>query len=140
MENIFNFAFKYLYFFALLPLPAILLIDYWFQPFNEFYISDNSLSGLSGIAASFLGFLLTALTIVLSIPKESKYMKLLKRFNHHKIFGRIVVVGVIMFVGTIVFWFLGEKFIRLAFYSFCGGLFEVIAAFYYSYRMIVDNF
>ena len=47
-------------------------------------------SNIIQISGTLIGFLLTAITIFLSLPKDTNLMKRVKKYNHHKIFSRCV--------------------------------------------------
>jgi hypothetical protein len=81
---------KYCYFTIPVVAFAILLIlDFNFKIFK--YISTNSnimMPTLIGISGTLIGFLITAVTIFLSLPKENHIMKNVKKYGHDKIFIR----------------------------------------------------
>ena len=54
--------------------------------FSDIFIND--ISTLITIAGTLIGFLLTAMTVFLSLPKNTELMQRIKKYNHHVIFSR----------------------------------------------------
>jgi len=59
---------------------------------------------LVSISASFIGVLLTILTIYLAIPKNEAKIKRLKETYHEQIYLRNIITGIISFLVSIMSW------------------------------------
>lgn len=118
----------------------ICIIRYKF--FNFFVITEhitNDTSTLIQIAGTLIGFLLTAMTVFLSLPKETKLMQKIKKYNHHKIFSYCVTSGLVILTLDILLWIL--KFsTELIIIFFLLGLEETLMAAYYIYKLCIYNF
>ncbi len=131
---------KYLYFTILFPGLIIISIDWKTNFFELFFSLNGAFSNLVNISATFIGFLLTVVTIFFTVPKDGKFMQRLIETGHHRIFVKIALFGMVFFFLVIFLWlFGGEIPIRLATYSFICGSLEICASFYYVYHLIVKN-
>lgn len=98
---------------------------------------DNST--LVGISGTLIGFLFTAMTIFFSLNKNQQYMQNFKRYNHHIIFGRLVVFGIIILCINIFSWLIKlNQYIILS--SFILGIEESLMAAYYTYKLSLNSF
>lgn len=119
----------------------ILLILYFISlKFNfKFDFADNMSESLIQISGSLIGFLLTAITVFLSLPKDNKIMQRVKRYNHHRIFGKCIFLGLLVLSISIFLWiFKAPEWSILI--SFILGLEEVIISAYYVYILCIYNF
>ena len=87
-----KFIKKYCYIAVPIITILIYLIAYVINnKFNIIQISlNNDDSTIIQISGTLIGFLLTAITIFLSLPKDTALMERVKKHNHHKIFFRNV--------------------------------------------------
>lgn len=99
----------------------------------------NEPSNIIQISGTLIGFLLTAITIFLSLPKETKLMQRIKKYNHHKIFSRCVSLGLIILTIDICFWLVKFPNIYIVL-CFLLGLEETLMAAYYIYKLCLYNF
>ena len=92
----------------------------------------DDISTLIGISGTLIGFLFTAITIFLSLNKDSKFMERVFRYGHHKIFSNCIWYGIILLSINIMLWLFKahETFIII---TFILGLEETIMAVYYTY-------
>jgi len=100
---------------------------------------SNLLEPMIGISGTLIGFLFTAMTIFFSLNKDSKYMQNLKRYNHHIIFSRLVVMGILFLTINIVLWLFNLNF-NFIIISFIIGLEETIMCSYYIYVISLNSF
>lgn len=144
IKNILNIiVFKYIYMTILIFLPVLFYFDQKYNIFDLFNKESSNVSSLAGISGSFIGFLLTVATIYSSLPSDSKFKTWFKKYGHHKIFMRIIALGTFFFMLNIIFWIfnISTVFIinNIGIYAFISGCFEVLAAMYYLYFLIVKN-
>lgn len=100
---------------------------------------DEQKSAIIGIAGTLIGFLFTAMTVFLSLPKDNDIMKRVKRSNHHIIFGKCVLSGIFILIICIIFWICGAPSSWIAM-LFLEGLIETLIAAYYIYTLCIYNF
>ncbi len=105
--------------------------------FNELFEDDSST--LIQISGTLIGFLLTAMTIFLSLPKDTTLMKRIKKYGHHKIFSRCVSTGLIILTIDILMWLLKISNVYIVF-VFLIGLEETLLSAYYIYKLCIYNF
>nr|DAM85238.1 MAG TPA: hypothetical protein [Caudoviricetes sp.] len=106
---------------------------------NDRTVLADYLSTLVGISGTLIGFLFTAITIFLSLNKDTQYMQNFKKYNHHIIFGRLVTLGIAILSINIILWlFSFDKFLIMA--SFIIGLEETLMAAYYIYKLSLNSF
>ena len=91
---------KYCY----IVLPVVVTILYFFLDyFNIFTYFNNTIvknindnvTTMIGISGTLIGFLFTAMTILFSLNKDSKYMQHFKMYGHSKIFSRLIILGIL---------------------------------------------
>jgi len=126
-----------------LTIPLAILIIIFILYFLNFFDFTNVFIDESGtliqISGTLIGFLLTAMTIFLSLPKDTQLMKRIKKYNHHKIFSRCVSMGLIILTVDIILWLLKISHIYIIF-IFLLGLEETLMAAYYIYKLCIYNF
>lgn len=140
IKNIKIFIKKYCY----ITIPAVTLIiliciKYVFniEWVNLCQTEDNST--LIGISGTLIGFLFTAMTIFFSLNKNQQYMQNFKRYNHHTIFGRLVILGIILLCINIFSWLTKlNQYIIIT--SFILGIEEFLMAAYYTYKLSLNSF
>lgn len=105
--------------------------------FSSIFVDETS--NIIQISGTLIGFLLTAITIFLSLPKDTKLMQRIKKYNHHKIFSRCVSIGLILLTLDICLWLIKvpNTYIVLIFLL---GLEETLMAAYYIYKLCIYNF
>lgn len=101
-------------------------------------IIDES-SNIIQISGTLIGFLLTAMTIFLSLPKDTELMCKIKKYKHHKIFSRCISLGLIILTIDICLWLIKVPNIYIVF-GFILGLEETLMAAYYIYKLCIYNF
>mgnify|MGYP000622360663 FL=1 len=102
-------------------------------------ILTNDDATLIQISGTLIGFLLTAMTIFLSLPKDTQLMHRIKKYEHHKIFSRCVSIGLVILTIDIFLWLIKipSEFII---FVFLLGLEETLMAAYYIYKLCIYNF
>ena len=105
--------------------------------FSSIFIEEPS--NLIQISGTLIGFLLTAMTVFLSLPKDTKLMQRIKKYNHHKIFSRCVSLGLIILTLDICLWLVKIPNVYIVF-GFLLGLEETLMAAYYIYGLCIYNF
>lgn len=142
MDKIVNFIKKYCY----ISLPIITIFIYTiiyflkqkYNLFSNINISKDEAT-LIQISGTLIGFLLTAMTIFLSLPKDTELMKRIKKHKHHIIFGRCVFLGLLIATLNIILWIfsINETFLIMLFIL---SLEETLVAAYYIYKLCIYNF
>lgn len=134
-----NFIKKYCYVSVPMIISILLVVMYFLNIFDNLKLSETDTNTLVGIIGSLVGFLLTAITIFLSLPKDSIVMKRVKKYNHHKIFARCIMIGIICSCLTIFLWMfkVNDNIIVLFFIS---SILEVIMSAYYIYTFCLYSF
>lgn len=105
--------------------------------FTNVFINESA--NLIQISGTLIGFLLTAMTIFLSLPKDTQLMQRIKKYNHHKIFSRCVSMGLIILTIDIILWLIKISHVYIIF-IFLLGLEETLMAAYYIYKLCIYNF
>lgn len=100
---------------------------------------NSDSSTIIQIAGTLIGFLLTAITIFLSLPKDTDLMKRIKKHNHHIIFGRCVIGGLIFSTISILLWIFNINSTILTM-IFGLSLEETLMSAYYIYKLSIYNF
>lgn len=134
--------FKYIYLSALFPVVVIIIIDCLsnFKLFETFISQSSNMSSLAGISGTFIGFLLTAATIYLSLPLDSKFKMWFIKHEHHKIFVKNILFGTIFFMVPIISWICNLEILNIiGIYCFIAGCLEVIVSMYYIYHLITKQ-
>lgn len=131
LKNIFNIVvFKYIYVSVLSPIIVVIFCDMKFCFIEKFFTNNSNASNLAGISGTFVGFLLTAATVYLALPSDSKFKSWFIKYGHHKIFFMIPIISWIC--DTTAMNYIGM-------YGFIAGSLEVLAAMYYLYNLIIKN-
>lgn len=117
----------------------IICILYFLKIFDFTNVFINESANLIQISGTLIGFLLTAMTIFLSLPKDTQLMKRIKKYNHHKIFSRCVSMGLIILTIDIILWLIKMPHTYIIF-IFLLGLEETLMAAYYIYKLCIYNF
>ena len=105
--------------------------------FSDTVIDESS--NIIQISGTLIGFLLTAMTIFLSLPKDTKLMQRIKKYHHHKIFSRCVSLGLVILTLDICLWLLKVSHIYVIF-TFLLGLEDTLMAAHYIYNLCIYNF
>lgn len=134
-----NFIKKYCYLTVPTITCIIICIIYFTKivDFSKVFIDEPS--NLIQISGTLIGFLLTAMTVFLSLPKDTQLMQRIKKYNHHKIFSRCVSMGLIILTIDILLWLVKISHIYIIF-CFLLGLEETLMAAYYIYKLCLYNF
>lgn len=134
-----NFMKKYCYLSIPIVTCIIICIIHIIKILDFSSIFVDEASNIIQISGTLIGFLLTAITIFLSLPKDTKLMQRIKKYNHHKIFSRCVSIGLILLTLDICLWLIKvpNTYIVLIFLL---GLEETLMAAYYIYKLCIYNF
>lgn len=111
-------------------------LNKYIYPIN---IGENELNTIIGLLGTLIGFLLMAITVFLSLPKENIVIKRVKKYNHHKIFSKCILLGILFSCLTILFWImkLPNSWILICFLI---SISETIIAAYYIYLLCLYSF
>ena len=134
-----NFIKKYCYLTIPVSTFIIICIINITKIFDFSNIFVDEASNIIQISGTLIGFLLTAITIFLSLPKDTSLMQRIKKYNHHKIFSRCVAGGLIILTLDICLWLIKVPNIYIVF-AFVLGLEETLMAAYYIYKLCIYNF
>lgn len=95
---------------------------------------ETKIDGMIGIIGTLIGFLLTAITVFTGISKDNIIMKRVISSNHHIIFARCILFGVIFSVLTIISWIfnMNESIIII---FFLLSFLETIMASWYIHKL-----
>lgn len=105
------------------------------KKFNIFNISFDKISTLIDVSASFIGVLLTILTIYLAVPKNEQKKERLRASYHEYIYLSNILTGIILFFLSIVIWiFLDTAMLSTLF--FLSGIANMAIATYYTFILI----
>lgn len=102
---------------------------------NVFNICDTKIQVLVSISASFIGVLLTILTIYLAVPKKESQLKRFRDSHHEKIYIRNIITGIIMFSLSILSWVFLDSTCTSSI-TFLAGLSNIVISMYYTFRLI----
>lgn len=124
-----------------IPMITVLIVAFLYigkiVDFSSILIDDSS--NIIQISGTLIGFLLTAMTIFLSLPKDTVLMQRIKKYNHHKIFSRCVSMGLIILTIDILVWLLKIPYVYVIL-LFILGLEETLMSAYYIYKLCIYNF
>ncbi len=125
------------------PIITIILLFIVILILKYFNINVNLASNFSEtivqISGSLIGFLLTAITVFLSFPKDTRVMLRFKKYKHHIIFSRCIFCGIFALITSIFCWiFQSPKILVLIF--FILGLENTIISARYIYKLVIYNF
>lgn len=105
------------------------------KKFNIFKVSSEKISTLIDVSASFIGVLLTILTIYLAVPKNEQKKERLRASYHEYIYLSNILTGIILFFLSIVIWiFLDTALLSTLF--FLSGIANMAIATYYTFILI----
>lgn len=105
------------------------------KKFNIFKVSSEKISTLIDVSASFIGVLLTILTIYLAVPKNEQKKERLRASYHEYIYLSNILTGIILFFLSIVIWiFLDTAILSTLF--FLSGIANMAIATYYTFILI----
>lgn len=88
-------------FFPILTFLACILINIYTKIFE---LDNIKVSSLISVSATFIGALLTVLTIYLAVPKSTKKVKQLKESYHEHIYLTNILAGIIIYLFSIIIW------------------------------------
>lgn len=120
-----------------------IILDFFNIPtrFNQTILTNTqeNITTLIGISGTLIGFLFTAMTILFSLNKDSKYMQNFKRYGHHIIFCRLNILGILFLFLNVIAWILNIN-IKTTILFFILGFVENIMASYYTYKLSLNSF
>lgn len=100
-----------------------------------FYLNDDKALSLISIASSFIGVLITILTIYLAVPKSDFVKKRLKESHHEHIYLFNILTGIIvLFVATMSWIFFNNSTLLIT--LFFSGITNIIITIYYTFSLI----
>ena len=100
-----------------------------------FLLDSDKMSLVVSVASSFIGVLLTILTIYLAVPKNAVKIKLLKESKHQHIYLSNLLAGITLsFISILVWIFFDNAFISCV--SFLASISNMIITIYYTFALI----
>lgn len=103
--------------------------------FDNISISENKATALFSVTATFVGVLITILTIYLAVPKTKQIKAQLIISKHERIYLTNLLMGIIMFMVAIFVWLFGNSSMFLTIF-FCCGTTNLCIALYYTFSLI----
>ena len=134
-----NFIKKYCYISIPTATSIVIAIIYFSKIICFSGILTNDDATLIQISGTLIGFLLTTMTIFLSLPKDTQLIHRIKKYRHHKIFSRCASIGLIILTIDI-FLYLIKIPSEFVIFIFLLGLEETLMAAYYIYKLCIYNF
>lgn len=130
---------RHLYIVPLIVTTIIIIADCNLKLITPLVKEAGLFATLIPVSCTFIGFVLTSVTIFWSMPRDTKYMKQFKNSGHDKIFRIICTLAIVFFIIPVAWWLFGIPFVQIAIYSFISGILETVAMFYYIIHMSLDN-
>ncbi len=118
--------------FPLLSCIMCLCINKFTKIFN---VNDTKIQILVSVSASFIGVLLTILTIYLAVPKNEHQLEKFRDSFHEQIYIRNIIMGIIMFFLAIFTWFFGDSN-SISSIMFLSGTTNIAISMYYTFSLI----
>lgn len=128
---------SYLKYYSNVAIPSLIFAICFIlsKKFNIFKVSSEKISTLIDVSASFIGVLLTILTIYLAVPKNEQKKERLRASYHEYIYLSNILTGIILFFLSIVIWiFLDTAILSTLF--FLSGIANMAIATYYTFYLI----
>lgn len=122
------FFIKYPFFVALIIGISIIIFDIFFNFLN--YHGD-----LLGVSSSFIGFLITVISIFQTLPVENKFMQRILKYNKHKEFFGLLLFSLIFFICSSITSII-NIYCKLKLYFFVIAFIELIWVVYCLFRII----
>ena len=117
--------------------PALVFVVCYFiqNKVDVFSLDDEKMSMIVSLASSFIGVLLTILTIYLAVPKNEVKIKLLKESKHQYIYLVNLLTGIALSFLTILIWiFFDSSYIACV--SFLASISNIAITIYYTFSII----
>ncbi len=117
--------------------PTIIFIACYFIKSNTklFELDDDKMDLIVSVASSFIGVLLTVLTIYLAIPKNAVRVKQLRESKHQHIYLINLLTGIILSLLSILVWiFFNNTFFACS--LFLASISNMIITIYYTFSLI----
>lgn len=136
---------KFLKKYCYATMPILVLMIFLYIVFGIKYdsiinnMTSDNLGTIIGMAGTLIGFLFTAMTIFLNLPKDSDVMKNVKSSRHHVIFGKCVICGIFFLTLCIGSWMFNLNSIMTVIF-FIEGLVETLICVHYIYTLCIYNF
>lgn len=104
------------------------------------FINGEDIEILPDLCATFIGFILTALTVFISLPKDNRYMQNFKKYGHTKRFAHANGLSFCSFVIYLLLWMVGMGDNRISIYICIYGMLELLLVFWCAYQMAIYSF
>ncbi len=108
------------------------LINYKFKLVQ---LNDDKSSSLTSISSSFIGVLITILTIYLAVPKSEFVKKRLKESHHEHIYLFNILTGIIILFASTMSWIFFDNSTILIM-LFLSGVTNIVITIYYTFSLI----
>lgn len=100
-----------------------------------FELDDTKITALISVSATFIGALLTILTIYLAVPKSPQKMQRFKETHHESIYLSNIAVGIIIYMLSMLSWLFFDCTL-VSTILFIAGLSNILASIYYTFSTI----
>ena len=134
-----NIIKKYCYFSIPLIFSIIFLTLNFFGKLTNIKLNPENINTLIGIIGSLIGFLLTSITIFLSLPRNSTLMINIKKYKHHIIFLKCIAFGITSSILTLILWIFQINYYYILMF-FMISIIETCISAYYIYLMCLYSF
>lgn len=124
-----------LYSFIIVPMFVFGLVLLIARNFNFSDIGDTKLDVLASVSASFIGVLITVITIYMAVPKEKIILERMKKSGHEFIYLSNIGFGMLLYLISLLSWILFDS----KFYSitlFVCGISNTLITIYYTFVLI----
>jgi len=130
----FSSRFKY-YSHIIFPIVVLLICHLANNKSHIFEINNEKSSILVSISSSFIGVLVTVLTIYLAVPKNETKLRQLKESYHEHIYLMNILAGLILLFASIVSWlFFNNTYMSSI--TFVAAMSNIIISIYYTFTLI----
>lgn len=103
--------------------------------FQTFSLADDKIELLVSVSASFIGVLLTILTIYLAIPKNAVRVKQLKESKHQYIYLSNLAMGIVLLFVSIASWLFFDN-APVSTITFIASMANMAITIYYTFSII----
>lgn len=123
------------YSFIIFP-TAIFIISYYVgKQFQFLNLNESKATSLVSAASTFIGVLITILTVYLAVPKNEQKKQQLKKSGHERIYLYNILTGIFILLLSIFVWIFFD-YSRLLSLLFLSGLSNIIISIYYTFALI----
>ena len=119
----------------IMPLTTFIICYLINKKWGCFDIGEQKSTSLTSIASSFIGVLITILTIYLAVPKNEFARKRLRESKHERIYLFNILGGITVLLASIMYWiFFNNSAIPTM--LFLAGITNIAITLYYTFALI----